>query len=66
MVIFVRGFRGYGSVLCMTERKPYAPPVLTKVTPEHAQILLLVRAGQDDKNAKELLELVDPDTPYKP
>jgi hypothetical protein len=46
-------------------RKPSEPPVLKKLTPEQVQLLLLVHAGQNDQNAKQLLELVDPDTPYK-
>lgn len=67
MPIFVQRVGSVAKCMGMSEnpRKPSEPPVLKKLTPEQVQLLLLVHAGQNDQNAKQLLELVDPDTPYK-
>lgn len=48
-----------------SDRKPYTPPELKKVTPEQAQLLLLRHASAGDQDAKELLELLYPETPVK-
>lgn len=42
----------------ISDRKPYSPPELRKLTPEQARLLLLDHVSDGAQNAKELLELL--------
>ena len=46
-------------------RKPYVKPTATKITPEQAKLKLLGFASTGDQGAKELLEMMFPETPQK-
>ena len=42
-----------------TPRKPYDPPMIKKLTPESARLLIIRHGSSGDQNTKELLELLE-------
>jgi hypothetical protein len=45
-----------------TELKTYSPPKLRKLAPEQAKLLLIGRATEGDKGARDLLDVLFPDS----
>ena len=46
-------------------KKPYVKPTATELTHEQAKLKLLGHASKGDQGAKELLEMMFPETPRK-
>jgi hypothetical protein len=46
-------------------KKPYVKPTAAKLTPEQAKLKLLGHASTGDQGAKDLLEMMFPETPQK-
>jgi hypothetical protein len=42
-----------------TPRKPYHPPMIKKLTPESARLLIIRHGNAGDQNTKELIELLE-------
>jgi len=42
-----------------TPREPYHPPIIKKLTPDSARLLIIRHGSAGDQNTKELLELLE-------